>query len=156
MDSRTIRANIMARVVRGHGMGRVVRGGLGPPGRSATAGFGVTVRGPFNANECIAFLPAMGAATYTAGGSKAEADVACAAEHVWRVTKGGTFADHETATDLEIAAALFATITFPAGPGAAAWTFAGDGAVVEDDKLRIWEAAIPDATQRNTFVGFGS
>jgi hypothetical protein len=116
----------------------------GPRGRDARVIGGFFVNGPFAARALICAVPMVGAGVLSAASSRAEALVPAAAPVAWSVTRNGDFADALQATDAEVAAALFATIAFPAGPGAASWTYAGGGVYADGDLLRVWEAAAPD------------
>lgn len=134
---------------------RVIRSPSGPAGKDAKVVVGFEVNGPFTARQWIMGLIMSGSGVFTAAASHARAFVPCQAQNIWSVTKNGTFAQPGVvATPAEIAAALFATITFPAGLGNAVWAYAGGtpGAFVDGDILDFWESATPDPTQANTTV----
>ncbi len=129
----------------------------GFPGAPARVAFSIGINGLYPARNPL--LPApivmVGNGILTATSSRARSFIPCTAPITWSVTKDGTFASETAATDLEIAAALYATIAFPAGPGPAVWDFPAGGAFSDGDVLRIWQSgAGPDATQNYTSLTF--
>lgn len=126
-------------------------------GADAKVAIGFDAPGPFTARQRIVTLVISGSGTLTAAASHAFAESGLAGANTWDVTRGGAFADPNHATELEIAAAHFATIAFPAGaPAWAVWTYLGltPGLIADKDKIRVWESAVPDPTQANTAVTF--
>ena len=133
---------------------KVVRSGSGPAGRDAKNGFIIIASGVFGARAAILPAPIIlaGSVAFTALASHARSFNPCGAQTVWDLTLDGTFASETQATDLEIAAAHFATITFPAGPGAAVIAYLTGGLGVDGQALRLWQSATPDASQNNTSI----
>jgi hypothetical protein len=134
----------------------VVVGGTGSPGNDAGVSFGLAASGPYAAYAAI--LPApitiVGHGKLTAAASRGRAWTPCTGSNVWTVTKNGIFANEKIATPSEIAAARFATVTFPAGAAPAVWNYPTGGDIADGDALRVWESATPDSTQANTSLTF--
>lgn len=133
---------------------RIVRLPSGPAGVPARQALAFMAPGPYAPRQLIVGLIMDGDGEFDATFSRARALTPCAVGAVWSATLNGTFADPDEATGPEIAAALFATITFPAGAANAAWAYPAGGAFADGDILRVWEGATPDATQANTSVTF--
>lgn len=137
---------------------RVIRSASGPggtAGKDAKVSVGFMASGPFTARQWIMGLVMSGSGVLTNAASHARAFIACQNPNIWSVTKNGTFAQPGVvATPAEIAAALFATISFPSGAGDAVWSYVGGtpGVFADDDRLEFWESATPDARQANTTV----
>lgn len=135
---------------------RVITWSQGDPGPAAKISYEFSIAGVYAARTSILPSPIVlpGNGTFTAARCFARAFDPCLAPTVWDVTKGGTFASEAGATDLEIANALWATITFPAGAGEAVWQFFPDGSFSDRQIVRIWQSATPDNNQDRTAVLF--
>lgn len=108
---------------------------------------------PFPALSLIVEVSLRGAGIWTGANSVLQANTYAAGATSWSATLNGTFASPGVATGPEIAAALFATLSVPAGaPGLGTITFAGSGAYADRDKLRLWQNATPDATLNNVAI----
>jgi len=138
------------------GASKVINSEMGPRGHSAKVSLGFTAHGPYSPRGLIAPIIVSGDGVLDENASKAEAFEPCAAPTVWYVTKNGTFVSPITATAQEITDNLFATITFPAGAGRAVFDYVTGGIVEDDDVLRVWGDAVPDATQGLTSVTLAS
>ena len=133
---------------------KIIRLPSGPQGIPARQWLAFYVAGGLTtAYGLIAMAALAGAGTLTVAGSEAIAAVPAAGSPVWNVTLGGTFANPLVAQPAEIAANLFATITFSGAAGVMAYP--GGGAFANGQILRLWNASPVDSQLNNVGVTFG-
>lgn len=125
------------------------RGSQGPPSRQDMAPF---FQGPLAAQELLYRVKLAGQVTFDVAHSSAEAIRGATSIAVISICRNATYANALAPTSLEIAAALWATITFAgggqAGPQTATVAYVGTnpGRGAAGDVLDWWSAANADPT----------
>lgn len=152
-----MRIVVSSTTVLGQRVRPVISGLQGEPGAPAKVGFSVQVSGIIPALNPILTAPLIlaGNGIFDPAVCYGQSFAPCTSPITWSVTLDGTFVSENVASPSEIAAALLATIAFPAGPGDAVWDFPAGGAFSDGQVLRIWQSASgPDATQNLTSLTF--
>ena len=140
----------------GYKIVRLPSGPIGATGPAAKQWLAVYVAGGLGVSRGLIAMAALaGAGTLTVTGSEAIAAAPAGGPVVWSVTLDGTFANPLAATGPEIAAALFATITWAAGNPIGVMAYPGGGAFTNGQVLRLWNAAAPDGQLNNAGLTFG-
>ena len=129
---------------------QVIQAPGGPQGVPARQDLVIYLQGALAATELVASVTLAGAIAWTAANSSAHAKRGATGTTVISFVKNGVYANALAATPAEIAAGLWATITFPAGgqagPQAAVVAFVTNGAASAGDTLDAWAPASPDPT----------
>jgi len=139
---------------------QVVQAPGGPQGVPARQDLVVYLQGALTAAELVASVTLAGAILWTVANSSARAKRGATNATVISLVKNGAYANALAATGAEIAAGLWATITFaPGGQGGqqiGTVAFVTTGAASAGDTLDAWAPAAPDPTLSTinaTFAG---
>lgn len=132
--------------------------GTGPQGPPSVPGFGGFLEGPYAPRQLIVALDIPSGCTLDALTSMADSLNGALGATTWDITFDGTFAIPTQATTVEINAARFGSIAFPATAAnvtsTGVFTFTTGGVIPHKGKLRVWESATPDAVLGNTALTF--
>lgn len=116
-------------------------------------------QGAFRANELCGVFRAAEAMSFVSSGY-AVANTGPTTSRTIRFTKNGTFVNPAAATDAEIIAALWATVTF-AAPGTAGQpslgtlAYAGASTLAQGDVVRSWAPLVQDTAMADVSITFG-